>query len=104
MAIFRSHVLVCRGSGCTSSKSDKIQERFESKIKEVGLEKEVQVISTGCFGLCEVGPIVVIYPEGSFYSYMTVDKVDEIVEEHLLKGRIVTKYLYEESVDENQMK
>ena len=96
MAIFRSHVLVCGGTGCTSSKSQLVRERFEEKIKETKLDKEVQVVGTGCFGLCEEGPIVIVYPEGSFYSKMTVDKVDEIVKEHLLKGRIVEKYLFKE--------
>ena len=96
MAIFRSHVLVCGGTGCTSSKSQLVRARFEEKIKEVKLDKEVQVVGTGCFGLCEEGPIVIVYPEGSFYSRMTVDRVDEIVEEHLLKGRIVEKYLFKE--------
>lgn len=103
MAIFRSHVLVCGGTGCTSSKSDLIRKRFEEKIKEVNLDKEVQVIGTGCFGLCEQGPIVIVYPEGSFYSRMTIDRVDEIVEEHLLKGRIVDKYLYKEKVTKEDL-
>ncbi len=98
MAIFRSHVLICGGTGCTSSKSPLIKARFEEKIKELSLDKEVQVVATGCFGLCEEGPIVIVYPEGSFYSKMTVEKVDEIVEEHLLKGRIVDKYLFKEKV------
>jgi len=100
MKIFRSHVLVCGGTGCSSSNSAQIRQRFIDKIKEVNLDNEVQVIGTGCFGLCEAGPVVIIYPEGSFYARMTVDRVDEIVEEHLLKGRIVTKYLYDESVKE----
>ncbi|MDD2494399.1 MAG: NADH-quinone oxidoreductase subunit NuoF [Tissierellia bacterium] len=104
MAIFRSHVLICGGTGCTSSKSDLIKKRFEEKIKEVNLENEVQVVGTGCFGLCAVGPIVIVYPEGSFYSEMNVDKVDEIVEEHLLKGRIVKKYLFEESAQDEKLK
>ena len=104
MAIFRSHVLVCGGTGCTSSKSDQIKKRFEERIKEVNLDKEVQVVSTGCFGLCEVGPIVIVYPEGSFYSRMSIDKVDEIVDEHLLKGRIVKKYLFEESANNDKLK
>ncbi|WP_326910369.1 NADH-quinone oxidoreductase subunit NuoF [Sedimentibacter sp. MB31-C6] len=103
MAIFRSHVLVCGGTGCTSSKSDLIRKRFEEKIKEVNLDKEVQVIGTGCFGLCEQGPIVIVYPEGSFYSRMTIDRVDEIVKEHLLKGRIVDKYLYKEKVTKEDL-
>lgn len=104
MTIFRSHVLVCGGTGCTSSKSMLIKNRFEEKIVENGLDKEVQVISTGCFGLCEEGPIVIIYPEGSFYAKMTIDRVDEIVEEHLLKGRIVQKYLYQEDSSHETVK
>ncbi len=104
MTIFRSHVLVCGGTGCTSSKSLLIKNRFEEKITEKGLDKEVQVIATGCFGLCEEGPIVIIYPEGSFYAKMTIDRVDEIVEEHLLKGRIVQKYLYEEASSHEAVK
>ena len=104
MKIFRSHVLVCGGTGCSSSNSALIRERFIEKIKEVNLDNEVQVIGTGCFGLCEVGPVVIIYPEGSFYARMTVDRVDEIVEEHLLKGRIVTKYLFDESVKGEKLK
>jgi len=71
-----------------------VKNRFEEKLKEVKLDKEVQVVVTGCFGLCEEGPIAIVYPEGSFYSRMNVDKVDEIVEGHLLKGRIVEKYLF----------
>ncbi|MDP3386372.1 MAG: NADH-quinone oxidoreductase subunit NuoF [Eubacteriales bacterium] len=104
MAIYRSHVLVCGGTGCASSKSDLIKKRFEEKIKEMNLDKEVQVISTGCFGLCEEGPIVVVYPEGSFYSKMQINRVDRIVEEHLYKGRIVREFLYEESIADQKLK
>lgn len=104
MAIFRSHVLVCGGTGCASSKSGDIKDRFEEKIKEMELDKEVQVISTGCFGLCEEGPIVVVYPEGAFYSKMELGRVDRIVEEHLYKGRIVKEYLYEGSLDAENLK
>jgi NADH:ubiquinone oxidoreductase subunit F (NADH-binding)/(2Fe-2S) ferredoxin/NAD-dependent dihydropyrimidine dehydrogenase PreA subunit len=104
MAIFRSHVLVCGGTGCASSKSGDIKDRFEEKIKEMELDKEVQVISTGCFGLCEEGPIVVVYPEGAFYSKMEIGRVDKIVEEHLYKGRIVKEYLYEGSLDAEDLK
>ncbi|HRC81696.1 MAG TPA: NADH-quinone oxidoreductase subunit NuoF [Sedimentibacter sp.] len=92
--MYRSHVLLCGGSGCTSNKSMEVKNRFEEKLKEVKLDKEVQVVVTGCFGLCEEGPIAIVYPEGSFYSRMNVDKVDEIVEGHLLKGRIVEKFLF----------
>lgn len=104
MAIYRSHILVCGGTGCTSSKSMQIKDRFQEKINEKGLENEVQIVATGCFGLCEEGPIVIIYPEGSFYAKMTLDRVDEIVEEHLVKGRIVKKYLFEEPSNHEAVK
>ena len=102
--MFRSHVMVCGGTGCTSSASQKIIEAFESEIIENGLDKEVKVIRTGCFGLCALGPIVVIYPEGSFYSMVKIENVKEIVSEHLLKGRPVKKFLYEETVSDDAIK
>jgi NADP-reducing hydrogenase subunit HndC len=98
MDFYRSHVLVCHGTGCTSSDSPGIKKQFEEAIAAKGLDKEVQVVMTGCFGLCALGPVVIIYPEGSFYSRVTVDDVDEIVEEHLVKGRIVSRLLYQESI------
>ncbi|MGI6192121.1 MAG: NADH-ubiquinone oxidoreductase-F iron-sulfur binding region domain-containing protein [Christensenellales bacterium] len=98
MKFYRSHVLICGGTGCTSSGSTRLIKKFEEEIERVGLSDEVQVVRTGCFGLCELGPICIIYPEGSFYARLTEDHVAEIVEEHLLKGRICTKYLYSESV------
>lgn len=96
--MFRSHVMVCGGTGCTSSGSDKISRAFEDEIIATGLENEVKVIRTGCFGLCALGPIVVVYPEGSFYSMVKESDVKEIVDEHLLKGRPVTRLLYDETV------
>ena len=96
--MFRSHVMVCGGTGCTSSGSDKIANAFEDEIVATGLETEVKVIRTGCFGLCALGPIVVIYPEGSFYSMVKESDVKEIVDEHLLKGRPVMRLLYDETV------
>ncbi len=99
--MFRSHVMICAGTGCTSSGSDKIAEAFEAELKNVGLENEVKVVRTGCFGLCALGPIVVIYPEASFYSRIKADDVKEIVDEHLLKGRPVTRLLYDETVTDN---
>ncbi|MEG2082445.1 MAG: NAD(P)H-dependent oxidoreductase subunit E, partial [Oscillospiraceae bacterium] len=96
--MFRSHIMVCGGTGCTSSGSGKIIEAFNKEIAAVGLNEEVKVIQTGCFGLCALGPIVVIYPEGSFYSMVKVEDVKEIVDEHLLKGRVVTRLLYDETV------
>lgn len=98
--MYRSHVMVCGGTGCTSSGSTKIMEAFEREIATEGLENEVKVIHTGCFGLCALGPIVVVYPEGSFYSRVNVEDVGEIVREHLLKGRPVTRLLYDETVKE----
>ena len=82
MELYRSHVLVCGGTGCSSSGSAKLIERFEEQLKEKGLDKEVKVVRTGCFGLCEAGPVVIVYPEGTFYSRVKVEDVDEIVAEH----------------------
>ena len=100
MDIARAHVLICAGTGCTSSKSELIAQEMESHLKEKGLEKEIKVVRTGCFGLCALGPIMIVYPEGAFYSHVTVEDVPEIVEEHLLKGRIVKRLLYDETVQE----
>ncbi len=102
--MYRSHVLVCGGTGCTSSNSQKIIEAMEAEIKAKGLENEVQVIRTGCFGLCALGPIMVVYPEGCFYSEVKVEDVPEIVEEHLLKGRMVKRLLYSETVTPTEIK
>ena len=103
--MYRSNVLVCGGTGCTSSNSELIIERLKEEILAHGLEKEVNVIRTGCFGLCALGPIMVVYPEGAFYSMVKPDDVPEIVEEHLLKGRIVKRLLYQETVvDDNSVK
>ncbi len=104
MNIYRSHVLICGGTGCTSSGSKKIQAEFENQLKANGIENEVKVVQTGCFGLCALGPIVVVYPEGAFYSRVEVEDIKEIVEEHLLKGRIVTRLLYHETVEEDGIK
>ena len=94
MELYRSHVLVCGGTGCSSSGSAKLIERFEEQLKEKGLDKEVKVVRTGCFGLCEAGPVVIVYPEGTFYSRVKLEDVDEIVSEHLLKGRKVQHLVY----------
>ncbi len=102
MEIYRAHVLCCGGTGCTSSGSAQLIERFEQKIAEAGLEKEVKVIRTGCFGLCEAGPVVIVYPEGTFYSRVRVEDVDEIVSEHLLKGRKVQHLVYTDHASHEQ--
>ena len=101
MSLIRSHILVCTGTGCTSSESPKIIAEFEKQLAAQGMDKEAQVVRTGCFGLCALGPIVVIYPEGSFYSMVKEEDVKEIVDEHLLKGRPVTRLLYDETVAED---
>ncbi|NCA66452.1 MAG: NADH-quinone oxidoreductase subunit NuoF [Clostridia bacterium] len=94
--MFRSHILVCGGTGCASNNSKGIIAKFEQLLKEKNLEKDVQTIMTGCFGLCAVGPVVIVYPEGAFYSNVKVDDVDEIVNEHIIKGRLVTRLLHRE--------
>ena len=103
--MYRTQVLVCGGTGCTSSHSAQIIEAMQAEIDRVGLTEEVKVVKTGCFGLCALGPVVVVYPEGSFYSRVEVKDVKEIVDEHLLKGRIVKRLLYDETVtDSNDVK
>jgi NADP-reducing hydrogenase subunit HndC len=93
---YRSHVLICTGTGCVSSGADNIKDRLTSKLVEAGLQDEVKVVETGCHGFCEKGPIVIVYPEGVFYCQVSVEDVDEIFAEHLLKGRIVERLLYTE--------
>ena len=102
--MYRSHVLICNGTGCTSSGSAAIEKALVSEIEKNGLKEEVQVVKTGCFGLCALGPIMIVYPEGTFYSMVKVEDIPEIVEEHLLKGRIVTRLVYQETVTDNGIK
>ncbi|MBQ3867767.1 MAG: NADH-quinone oxidoreductase subunit NuoF [Clostridia bacterium] len=101
MQIYRSHVLVCSGTGCTASGSAGLFDEFEAQLKAQGLENEVKVVKTGCFGLCAKGPIVVVYPEGSMYCQVKKEDVAEIVSEHLLKGRIVKRLLESNSEEQN---
>ena len=100
---YRKHVLVCGGTGCTSSGSKKIIESLEKEIKKHGLEKEVAIVKTGCFGLCALGPIMIVYPEGSFYSMVNEEDIPEIVAEHLANGKVVTRLLYQETVAEDKI-
>ncbi len=102
--MYRSHVLVCGGTGCTSSGSQAIVKALEEEIKKNGLETEVQVVKTGCFGLCALGPVMIVYPEGTFYSMVKAEDIPEIVSEHLLKGRIVTRLVYDETVSNQGIK
>ncbi len=102
--MYRSHVLVCGGTGCTSSGSQKIVEALEKEIKANKLETEVQIVKTGCFGLCALGPVMIVYPEGTFYSRVNAEDIPEIVSEHLVKGRVVTRLIYDETVSESGIK
>lgn len=104
MEMYRSHVMICKGTGCSSSNSELIAQNFEEELRKNGLDKEVIVERTGCFGLCALGPVVIVYPEAAFYSQVKPEDVKEIVSEHLLKGRIVKRLLYHESIDEGRLK
>lgn len=94
--MFRSTVLICGGTGCHSNHSDDIYNEFIAQVEKNGLKDEVMIVKTGCFGLCAVGPVVVVYPEGAFYSEMTATDVEEVVKEHLIKGRLVKRKLYKD--------
>ncbi len=100
----RAHILVCGGTGCTSGNSKKIFAEFEEQLKKNGLENEVKLIMTGCFGLCARGPIVVVYPDGAFYQHVKVTDVEEIVVEHILKGRMVERLLNKEKDEKGEIK
>ena len=102
--MYRSQVLICGGTGWTSSGSVKMAKRLQEEIDKNGLTDEVMVVRTGCFGLCALGPIMIVYPEGTFYSMVKEEDIAEIVSEHLLKGRIVTRLVYDETVAENEIK
>ena len=102
--MYRSHVLVCGGTGCTSSGCQQIMEALQAELAKNGLTEEVSVVQTGCHGLCALGPIMIVYPEATFYSMVKPEYIPEIVSEHLLKGRVVKKYVYEETVTEEGIK
>jgi NADH:ubiquinone oxidoreductase subunit F (NADH-binding)/(2Fe-2S) ferredoxin/NAD-dependent dihydropyrimidine dehydrogenase PreA subunit len=104
MDFYRSQVLICGGTGCTSSDSTVILKEFEKLINEKGLEKEIEIVRTGCFGLCSLGPVVIVYPEGAFYSKVTPKDVTEIVNEHFIKGRVVERLLYHGSLENGRLK
>ena len=98
--MYRSHVLVCGGTGCTSSGSPRIIEVLNAEIEKNGLSDEISVVQTGCHGLCALGPIMIVYPGATFYSMVKEEDIPEIVSEHLLKGRVVTRLVYDETVSE----
>ena len=97
--MYRSHVLVCGGTGCTSSGSANLESALEKELAAKGIQDEIKIVKTGCFGLCALGPVMIVYPEGTFYSCVQVDDIPEIVEEHLLKGRIVERLVYNDAAD-----
>ena len=102
--IERAHILVCGGTGCTSGKSKLIYEEFKNQLAAAGVDKEVKLIMTGCFGLCARGPIVVVYPDGAFYQHVKVSDVQEIVSEHIVKGRMVKRLMNIEEDENNELK
>ena len=95
---YRKHVLICGGTGCTSSNSPRIRELLEQELKANGIADQVKVVQTGCFGLCALGPIMIVYPEGTFYSRVNEDEIHEIVTEHLMNDRIVKHLVYQETL------
>ncbi len=100
--MIRAHVLICGGTGCTSSGSQSIQDAFVEQLEKNGLTDEIKIVQTGCFGLCALGPVVIVHPEGTFYSRVTAEDVAEIVSEHLLKGRIVERLVYSDGAEEDK--
>ena len=102
--MYRSHVLVCGGTGCTSSGSRQIMAKLSAELGKQGLSEEVYVVQTGCHGLCALGPIMIIYPDASFYAMVKEEDIPEIVSEHLLKGRPVERLLYDETVTSSGIK
>ncbi len=103
-AKYKRHVLVCGGTGCTSSNSPRIIERLNAEIAKNGLTDEVEVVKTGCFGLCALGPIMIVYPEGTFYSMVKEDEIPRIVSEHLKDGNPIKEFLYAETVHGDDIK
>ena len=101
---YEKHILVCGGTGCTSSGSPKIIEKLEKELAEKGLTDKVQIVKTGCFGLCELGPIMIVYPEGAFYSRVDIDEIPRIIDEHIIGGKPVKEFLYDETVDGDNIK
>ncbi|MBR9936483.1 NADH-quinone oxidoreductase subunit NuoF [Oscillospiraceae bacterium Marseille-Q3528] len=102
--MFRAHVLICGGTACTVSNSQAVYEKMVEEINKAGLQDEIQVVKTGCFGMCKVGPNMVVYPDQVFYTMVQPEDVEEIVQEHLLKGRVVKRLLFDESLTDGNVK
>lgn len=103
-SVFKKQVLICRGTGCTSSKSDKIEKKFRKILDEKGMAEDVDVVRTGCFGLCEAGPVVVVYPEGTFYSHIDLEDVETIVDSDLTNNEVVKNLLYKGAIEDDVIK
>ena len=103
MALVRAHILICTGTGCTASGAKGVLAKFDEELKAKKLREEVSLVETGCHGFCEGGPLVIIYPEGTFYTRVKPEDVAEIVEEHILKGRIVSRLLFKEPLTAEQV-
>lgn len=102
-SIYRSHVLICTGTGCVSSGAKKVRVKLEDELEKHDLIEEIKIVETGCHGFCEKGPIMIVYPEGVFYCQLTEEDVEEVVEEHLLKGRTVERLLFKEPMTEESI-
>ncbi|NMB46374.1 MAG: NADH-quinone oxidoreductase subunit NuoF [Firmicutes bacterium] len=100
MAVYRTHVLVCAGAGCVSSNCLEVEAALQDELEKVGLTEEVKVVETGCIGTCDLGPVMIVYPEGVFYQKLSPDDAREIVNEHFLKGRVVRRLLYKAAQSE----
>ena len=100
-ATHKHHVLICQGTGCLSAAANKIEDKFNQLVSEHNINHEVEVVRTGCFGICQVGPVVLIYPEGAFYSRISEDDVETIVEKHLLNGKPAYEYILKDALGEN---
>ena len=101
--MFRSHVLICGGTGCTSSGSAALRQALEKELAANELQDEIKIVTTGCFGLCALGPVMIVYPDGTFYSMVKPEDIPEIVEEHLLKGRPVARLEYHEKTGDHHV-
>ena len=100
----RKTVLICGGTGCTSSSSMKVRDALIAELEANNIADEIKVVTTGCFGLCALGPIMIVYPEGTFYSMVKIEEIPRIVEEHLLGGNPVKEFLYKETVTDEGIK
>jgi (2Fe-2S) ferredoxin len=102
-SIYRSHILVCGGTGCVSSGCKEVQDALVEELENKDLENEIKIVETGCHGFCEKGPIMIMYPEGVFYCEVTPEDMEEVVEEHILKGRTVERLLFNEPMSDDKI-